>query len=241
MPLRALALPIALAAALLTTASAGAGQASAAATPKCPAKPATLVHNSYGRAWHKNGSLYSCTTVYAHKRVVRLGPWKTGGKLAWTATHAAWSVPLTRDGQVVGDRIYAGSTEDGRRWLVGTRALGSAEARIQRIFAWDATAAWVTKGGAVVFALQDPQDAPAAIGTLPSAPTALSHLTVVGTWTTQTPTDLGRTVKIDSINEDGDECGGAADYRLTLAPDPAAPATRVGVSWPGGWSRPFCG
>ncbi|WCB93704.1 hypothetical protein DSM104299_02420 [Baekduia alba] len=235
---RRLALAFATVVALLALSG---GVAQAKAAPKCPAKPLTLYHDSYGRAWHTNGSLYSCTTVYAHKRVVRLGPWKTGGKLAWTATHAAWSVPLTRDGHVVGDRIYAGSTEDGRRWLLGTRALGAAEARIQRIFAWDATAAWVTKDGAVVFALQDPEDAPTAIGTLPTPPVARSHLTVVGAWTAQTPTDLGRTVQIDSTDEDGDECGGAADYRLTLAPDPTAPTTRVGVTWPGGWSRPFCG
>jgi len=229
--------PVLLAAAALLLPAA----AQAKAGPTCPAKAGTLFHDSYGRAWHAKGSLYSCTTVYGHKRVVRLGPWRSGAKLAWTATHAAWSVPLIRAGKVVGDRLYAGSTEDGRRWLVGTRALGAAEARVQRVFAWDATAAWVTTAGAVVFALQDPQDAPTAIGTLPSAPTARSHLTVVGTWATPSATELGRTIKIDSVNEDGDECGGAADYRLTLAPDATAPATRVGVSWPGGWSRPFCG
>jgi hypothetical protein len=228
----ALLLAAVAAVALAVPALPGAAQA---ASPKCPAKPLTLFHDSYGRAWHTHGSLYSCTTVYGHKRVVRLGPWKTGGKLAWTATHAAWSVP-----NVHGDRLYAGSTENGRRWLLGTRALGDAEARVQRVFAWDATAAWVTKGGAVVFALEQPQDAPAAIGTLPGGPpVARSHLVVLGTWTTLSPTDLGRTVKIDSANEDGDECGGAADYRLTIAPD--APSTRIGVTWFGGWSRPFCG
>ncbi|HEY6762029.1 MAG TPA: hypothetical protein VI318_21190 [Baekduia sp.] len=213
------------------------GVASAKAAPQCPAKPLTLVHNSYGRAWHTHGSLYSCTTVYGHRRVVRLGPWKAGGKLAWAPTNAVWSVPGAR-----GDRVYAGSTENGRRWLVGTRALGGAEARIQRVFVYDSTAAWVTKGGAVVFALQQPEADPAAIGTLPGGGTPAAtggHLVVVGTWTTSSPTDLGRTVKLDSANADGDECGGSADYRITLAP--ADPATRIGVTWPGGWSRLFCG
>src|SRR4051812_11854560 len=88
--------------------------AASAKTPTCPGKAHTVFHSSYGRAWVAKSSLYSCTTVYGHKRVVRLGPWKTGSKLAWTATHAVWSAPLTKGGKVVGDRIYAGSTESGK-------------------------------------------------------------------------------------------------------------------------------
>jgi hypothetical protein len=221
------------AAALLALCGAGAGAASAA-TPKCAAKAGTLLHSSYGRAWHKSGSLYSCTTVYGHKRVVRLGPWKTGGKLAWSATHAAWSVPGPK-----GDRVYAGSTENGRRWLVGTRALGSAEARIQRMFVYDTTAAWVTKAGAVMFGLEQPQEVPTAIGAATPTPLLGGHLVLVGTWATPSPTDLGRTIRLDLTEQDGDECGGAGDYRITLAP--ADPATRIGVSWFGAWERPFCG
>ncbi|WP_027007117.1 hypothetical protein [Conexibacter woesei] len=224
--------PALLAAAALLAVPAGAS----ARAPTCPAKAGTLFHNSYGRAWHARGSLYSCTTVYGHKRVVRLGPWKSGSKLAWEPTHAAWSVPAAR-----GDRIWAGSTENGKRWLLGTRALGSSEARVQRLFVYDSTAAWVTKAGAVVFALEQPQADPEAIGALPSAPAARSHLAVAGTFGALSPTDLGRTVRLDSANEDGDECGGAADYRVTFAPDPAAPSTRVGITWNGGWTRPFCG
>jgi hypothetical protein len=226
-------LPLLAGLALLSLLALGAGSAGAA-TPKCPSKPGTLFHNSYGRAWHAKGSLYSCTTVYGHKRVVRLGPWKTGGKLAWEATHAAWSVPGPK-----GDRIYAGSTEDGRRWLVGTRALGSAEARVQRMFVYDTAAAWVTKAGAVMFALEQPQEAPEAIGAVTPTPLPGGKLVLVGTWSSPSPTDLGRTIKLDSGDGDGDECGGAADYRITLAP--ADPATRVGVSWFGAWERPFCG
>lgn len=37
-----------------------------------------------------------------------------------------------------------------------------------------------------------------------------------------------------------DECGGSEDYRMTVVPD-AASGARVGISWFGGWSRPFCG
>jgi hypothetical protein len=227
---------LAAAAAALPLLPAGSAAAARASPTRCPAKAGTLFHSSYGRAWQTRGSLYSCTTVYGHKRVVRLGPWKAGGKLAWEPTHAVWSVPAAR-----GDRIWAGSTENGRRWLLGTRALGAAEARVQRLFVYDSTAAWVTKAGAVVFALEQPQAGPEAIGTLPSAPAARSHLAVAGTFTALSPTDLGRTVRLDSANGDGDECGGAADYRVTFAPDPAAAATRVGITWNGGWTRPFCG
>ena len=212
MTVRRLALALLAAAALLAV---PAGPPSARA-PTCPAKAGTLFHSSYGRAWHARGSLYSCTTVYGHKRVVRLGPWKSGSKLAWEPTHAAWSVPAAR-----GDRIWAGSTENGKRWLLGTRALGAAEARVQRLFVYDSTAAWVTKAGAVVFALEQPQADPEAIGTLPSAPAARSHLAVAGTFDRRCrrPTSAARSGSTPP-NEDGDECGGAADYRVTFAPDP---------------------
>src|SRR4051812_25865604 len=100
MTVRSAVLP-ALAAAALATAVLPAASASAK-PPTCPGKAHTLFHNSYGRAWHAKGSLYSCTTVYGHKRVVRLGPWKTGSKLSWTATHAVWTIK-----KPTGDRIYA--------------------------------------------------------------------------------------------------------------------------------------
>lgn len=216
---------------------------SAQAAKPCPARANTLAKTNLGRVWHAKGSLYACTTVYGRKpNNKRLGPWKTGGKVAWDGSDAVWSVPLTKNGKVVGDRVYAADAEDGSRWLLGARAGISAEARTQRMFAWGTTGGWVTKDGSVVFAQRSPQQAPTAIGALPAAPVAAGKLVRVGQWTTATPTDLGRTVKIDVTPDsgDGDECGGAEEYRLTLVPD-AATGERVGVAWWGSWERPFCG
>ncbi len=237
--MRRLSLPIVLAATLLAP-----GAASAAGKPKpCPAKPHTLAKTNVGRVWQAKGSLYACTTVYGRKpNSVRLGPWRTGGKVAWDGSDAVWSVPLKKSGKTVGDRVYAADAEDGSRWLVGTRALPAREARTQRMFVWGTTGGWVTREGHVVFAQRSPQEAPKAIGTLPAAPVAAGKLVVVGQWTTATPTELGRTVKLDTTPDsgDGDECGGAEEYRMTLVPD-AASGERVGVAWWGSWERPFCG
>jgi hypothetical protein len=221
--------------------------ASAKAAPKCPARSGTLAHDSYGRVWHSGASLYACTTVYGRgPRALRVGPYRPGIKVAWDGSHVVWSLPFKAGGKVVGDRLYAADGQNGQRWLLGPRAVpGSSaaparEARVQRVFAWGATAAWVTKDGAVVFALREPEDDPVAVGTLPAAPVASQHLTLVGTWPSANPTDLGRTVKLAASGGDGDECGGSEDYALTLLPD-AGSGARVGVSWFGGWSRPYCG
>ncbi|HWH94153.1 MAG TPA: hypothetical protein VNT03_09860 [Baekduia sp.] len=213
---------------------------------KCPAKAGTLAKDTFGGVWHTKATLYGCTTVYGRApRTVRLGPWKPGTKVAWDGGEAVWSVPLVRGG-VRSDRIYAGSAQDGTRWLLGTRALpatansAAGEARVQRVFAWDVTAGWVTRAGAVVFAVRSPEDEPKAIGALPAAPVADHRLVLVGAWPGADPATLAATVKIDAKDGDGDECGGSADYRLTVVPDAAA-GDRVGVSWWAGWSRPFCG
>jgi len=213
----------------------------------CPARSGTLAKDGFGRVWHTKATLYGCTTAYGRRpRTRRLGPWKPGTKVAWDGTQAVWTVPLVRAG-VRSDRLYAASAQDGGRWLVGTRALpatataAAAEARVQRVFSYDVTAGWVTTGGAVVFAQESPEAAPEAIGTLPAAPSADHHLTLVGTWPGVRPATLAAGVRLDAEDGDGDECGGSAGYRLTLAPDVAAPTARVGVRWWGGWSRPFCG
>jgi hypothetical protein len=239
------ALPVLLFAVLLL-ALPGAGQA-AKRYPKCPAKQGTLAHDGSGRVWHQGASLYGCTTVYGHRpRSLRLGPWRPGAKVAWDGSDAVWSVPLTRGGKVVGDRVYAADAQDGKRWLLGARALpktvttAAGEARVQRLFAFGATAGWVTTGTDVVFALRSPEDAPQAEGGRLGTPVADGHLTLVGTWPGISPTGLGRTVKIDATGGDGDECGGGEDYRLTVVPD-ATSGARLGVRWFGGWSRPYCG
>src|SRR3954464_3579077 len=96
--------------------------AHAKAYANCPARSGTLAKDGFGRVWHTKATLYGCTTVYGRRpRTRRLGPWKPGTKGAWDGRHAGWRVPLTRGG-VRRDRVYAGSAEDGSRWLLGTRA-----------------------------------------------------------------------------------------------------------------------
>jgi hypothetical protein len=214
----------------------------ASSVKSCPARAHTLAKTTVGRVWSSGSSLYACTTVYGRKpNKVRLGPWRSGGKVAWDGSDAVWSVPLTRGGHVVGDRVYAADAEDGSRWLLGARAGVKAEARTQRLFAWGTTGGWVTRDGAVVFAQQSPTEAPAAVGTLPAAPAVSGKMVVVGTWPDVSPTTLGRSVKLDATGDgDGDECGGSEQYRLTLVPD-ATSGARVGVTWWGSWERPLCG
>lgn len=238
-PLAAVSIVIGVLLALLVPSA----RAEAASAKACPARAHTLAKTSAGRVWTTHGSLYACTTVYGRRpNAVRLGPWRTGGKVAWDGSDAVWSVPLTRSGHVVGDRVYAADAEDGSRWLVGTRALPGREARTQRLFAWGTTGGWVTRDGSVVFAQRSPQQAPEAVGTLPGGtPVASGKLVLLGAWSGVSPTDLGRTVKLDTTGDgDGDECGGSEQYRMTVVPD-AVSGARVGVTWWGSWERPFCG
>src|SRR4051812_25373084 len=105
-----LRLPVALAlgALALLFASATAATAPAQAAKACPAKANTLAKDTFGRVWHTKATLYGCTTVYGRApRTKRLGPWKPGTKVAWDGSQAVFSVPLTRDGHIVGDRLYA--------------------------------------------------------------------------------------------------------------------------------------
>jgi hypothetical protein len=220
--------------------------AASASARSCPAERGTLAHDRFGRVWHAGHSLYACTTVYGRApRARRLGPYATGTKVAWDGSSAAWSVPLTRHG-VRSDRAWVASAEDGKRWLLGTRLVPTttttttpaAEARIQRLFVFGESAGWVTRDGSVVLAVHSPQDTPQAFGTLPTPPHADHKLVLVGAWPTTAAASLATTVQLGAFDGDGDECGGSETYRLTVAPEDA---TRIGVTWTGGWERPFCG
>jgi hypothetical protein len=219
----------------------------AAQARSCPAEKGTLAHDRLGRVWHAGHSLYACTTVYGRApRSRRLGPWARGTKVAWDGSSAAWSVPLTRNG-VRSDRAWVASAEDGKRWLLGTRLIpatastSAAEARVQRLFVFGESAGWVTQDGSVVLAVHSPEDAPAPFGTLPTAPTADHELVLVGRWPSAGAAALAATAQLGAFDGDGDECGGSESYRLTVIPDASASATPIGVSWFGGWERPFCG
>jgi hypothetical protein len=215
-----------------------------AATPTCAAKPHTVVHNSYGRAWVSGMGLYACTTVYGEKRTVRVGPWRgSTGKVRFDGVTVLWTVPLVRDGRR-SDRVWAASAQSGRHWLAGTRLVFATggqparEGRVRKLILRDHAAAWITTAGDAVLALDDPQDAPTARGALPTAPVANHQVVLLGTWPGQSAT-LATTAALDEGDGDGDECGGVNPYTFTV--QPAGATASLGVQWTGGWSRPFCG
>ena len=219
--------------------------ASARASGDCPAHAGTLATAPLGRVWHHAGSLYGCTTVYGVRpRTVRLGPWTAGTKVAFDGVGVAWTVRRTVGGQIA-DRAWAASTQTGRRWLLGTPLVPASgttparEARIQRILLADAGVAWVTRASDLVLALHEPSDTPTAIGTLPGALQASRLLLLVGSWPAVPAEQLAASAVLKELPGDGDECGGANDYQLTVTPDPSAAA--VGAVWNGYWSRPDCG
>ncbi len=211
----------------------------------CPAHGGTLATAPLGRVWHHTGSLYGCTTVYGTApRTVRLGPWTAGTKVAFDGVGVAWTVRRTAGGATV-DRAWAASAQTGRRWLLGTplvpasSAAPAREGRAQRILLTDAGVAWVTRASDVVLALHEPSDTPTAIGTLPGSLQPARLLLLVGSWPALDAARLAASAVLEELPGDGDECGGANDYRLTVTPDPAAAA--VGAVWNGYWTRPNCG
>ncbi len=211
----------------------------------CPAHRGTLATAPQGRVWHHAGSLYGCTTVYGVRpHTVRLGPWTSGTRVAFDGVGVAWTVRRTVGGRIA-DRAWAASTQTGRRWLLGTPLVPASgatpahEGRIQRLLLTDAGVAWVTRTSDVVLALHEPSDTPTAIGTLPGALQPGRLLLLVGSWPAVPAAPLAASAALEELPGDGDECGGANDYRLTVTPDPAAGA--VGAVWNGYWSRPGCG
>jgi hypothetical protein len=216
-----------------------AGPAQARKSYDCPKRAGTLAVKPLGRVWHQAGSVYACTTVYGRApKLRRLGPWKAGTRVAFDGVNVVWTVPLARDG-VRSDRAWAASAEDGRRWLSGRRLLPAGEARVRRVLGTDQGAAWVTTDGVVVLALRWPQSDPEAVGALPAAPQADRGLVVVGPFAAADHAALAASATLEELEGDGDECGGVNPYKLTVQPDPGA--DRVGVTWWGGWERPFCG
>jgi hypothetical protein len=237
--------PAAVCCALAVLLAGSPADASAARSRDCPAKRGTIKVTGSGRVWHQGHGLYGCTVVYGRPpHTQRLGPWAPGAKVSWDGVSAAWTVPLRRGG-VRSDRAWAASAEDGTRWLVGTRLLPRAadaparEARVQSIRLRDESAAWVTQDGAVVLALRSPEDVPTAVGTPPGGLTPDHGLLLLGRWTGVPAAQLATSLSLTEGDGDGDECGGSNPYTLTVQPDAASPAT--GVTWWGGWSRPFCG
>jgi hypothetical protein len=228
---------------LATAAATFLAVAPAGAASNCPAKKGTLAKNSYGRVWHSGTSLYACTTVYGHRpRARRMGPYKPGTKVSFDGVNLAWTTPLTRDG-VRSDRAWAGSADNGHRWMDGKRLIPASgdqperEARILKLIARDRGAAWVTQDGDVTLALQFPETNPEAIGTLPAPLKADDKRLLVGSFGAATAAQLAATLKLTEGDGDGDECGGTNPYELTFQ---ATPGTTIGVRWWGSWISTNC-
>ncbi len=176
---------------------------------------------------------------------MRLGPWAPGTRAAFDGVNAAWTVPHRLASGAVADRAWAAQTQTGRRWLLGTPLVPPVgtttprrEARVAWITVTDAGVAWITRTSDVVLALHEPSDTPTAIGTLPAPLQPAKKLLLVGSWPAVPAAQLAASAKLEELPGDGDECGGANDYRLTVQPGAGGP---VGALWNGYWSRPNCG
>ncbi len=222
------------------SAPASASTAATAAKGDCPARKGTLAKNSIGRIWHRRGSIYGCTTVYgepANRR--RLGPYTTGAKVAFDGANVAFTVSRVRDGKRV-DRVFAANVDDGRRWLVGRKAVPAAaaepehEARIQKLSLRDQSVAWITRTGDVVMAMREPASEPTPIGAPPGPLTVVRNLLLVGRFPGTGATALARSMRYKELPGEGDECGGGNPYTLTVRPD--ASGRPVGVEWHGHWT-----
>lgn len=234
-----------LTAAIATAAALGAAPSPASAAADCPAQKGTIVKDAIGRVFHRGTRLYACTTVYAHAPRSRyMGPWSPGTKVSFDGVNLAWTVRVTAQGRR-SDRVWAGSADTGRRWMLGQKPnpggadLAAREDTVRAIVANDRGIAWVTRGGAVVGALEEPaDDTVTAIGALPAPPSVLQkRLALVGTWPGQGAL-LAETLELQETGGDGDECGGVNTYALTVRPDAAQPA--AGVAWDGYWTSTNC-
>ncbi|WP_354698804.1 hypothetical protein DSM112329_04502 [Paraconexibacter sp. AEG42_29] len=237
---------------LLAVAAAGSALAGApspaAAAPKaksCPSQKGTIVKDGAGRVFHRGTRLYACTTVYGHAPKSRyMGPWSSNTKVSFDGVNLAWTVRTTAAGKKT-DRVWAGSADTGKRWMLGQKPnpggadLAAREDTVARIVANDRGIAWVTKGGSVVGALQDPaEDKVAPIGSFATPPSVLQEkLVLVGSWPGAT-TQLASSLRLVETGGDGDECGGVNTYELTVRPEAAGEP--VGVRWDGYWTSTNC-
>lgn len=219
--------------------------AGAARSAVCPSQTGTIVKDNTGRVFHRGTRLYACTTVYGHAPKSRyMGPWSQYTKVAFDGVNLGWTVRTTAAGKRT-DRVWAGSADTGKRWMLGQKPnpggadLAAREDTVSRIVAQDRGVAWVTKGGAVVGALQDPaEDVVTPIGSFATAPSVLQKkLVLVGSWPGATK-QLASSLALTETGGDGDECGGVDTYVLTVRPDAAADP--VGVRWDGYWSSTNC-
>lgn len=254
---------LALAAGALTAIAplaAGSAAASASAAPAACKKPAKVVASKYGNSlFRKGASLWACTAYYGDPpRTVRLGPWSAGfSRVSFDGSTALWTVAGPKIEGVPAARIWAADAPMGTAWMKGLRptlpgtAIDDADNAVPALKAMGQAVAWVTGNGAVFMGVQDPNGgAPQPIGagtsaaTLPTLDgvaqgladplTPRGHRLFVGRWSSPSPVALGKTIKLGAGQGDGDECGGASLWLLTVAPISGQPA--VGAAWDSDWT-----
>lgn len=235
-----------LAAGLVTATALAAAPSPASAAARCPLQRGMIVIDGarFGTVFHRGTKLYACTTVYGHAPRSRyMGPWTPDTKVSFDGVNLAWTVRMTAQGKRT-DRVWAGSADTGRRWMLGQKPnpggadLAAREDTIRSLIAVDRGIAWVTKDGAVVGALEEPQSGLTPFGTFATPPSILQDkLALVGTWPGH-GAQLAQSLKLEETGGDGDECGGVDTYRLSVTPDAGQPA--LGVTWDGYWTSTNC-
>lgn len=238
----------------------GSAVASAAAALATCKKPAKVVASKYGNYLFRKGtSLWACTAYYGDPpRTVRLGPWSQGfSRASFDGSTALWTVAGPTVEGVPTARIWAADAPMGKAWMKGLRptlpgtAVDDADAVVPALKAMGQAVAWVTGNGAVFMGVQDPNGGaptPIGAGTPAAAPTTLDgvaqgladplvprgHRLFVGRWSGISPVALGKTIKLVAGQGDGDECGGASPWLLTVVPASGQPP--VGATWDSDWT-----
>lgn len=248
---------LALAATALALPLAGASPASAK-DPVCK-KPANIVAKKSGSyLFRKGSSLWACTAFYVDPpKTYRLGPWSQGhSRVSFDGSTAVWTVAGQKIEGVANDLVWAADAPAGKAWIKGVRptlqgtAIDDTDNTVATLKAYGQSVAWVTNGGAVLMGTEEPDSDPVAIGTgtaaaapapvlgitqgLISPLKAKGHRLYVGRWNNLAPKDLGKTLKLAAGEGDGDECGGAGPWNLTVKPLADAPV--VGATWDSYWT-----
>jgi len=231
--------------------------AAQAKDPVC-AKPAhQIAHKSGSYLYRKSASLFACTAFYGDPvKIHRLGPWSSGfSKVNFDGSTAVWTVAGPAFEGVPAARVWAANAASGKAWIKGVRPslqpVEDTDNSVVTLKASGQAVAWVSSGGAVMMGVEEPDGSPAdavgsgtAAASLPAVlgtPQGLTspllpngHRLLVGRWNNITSQALGATLTITEGQGDGDECGGAAPWSVTVKPIADQPV--VGATMQSGWT-----
>jgi len=231
--------------------------AAQAKDPVCKHQAQELVRKAGGVVYRKSASLFACTAYYGDPvKIHRLGPWSSGfSKINFDGSTAVWTVAGPAFEGVPAARVWAANASSGKAWIKGVRpALQPVEDTDNSVVTLKANGqavAWVTSGGALMMGVEQPDGSPAdpigagtpaaslpaSLGVAQGLATPLApkgHRLLVGRWNNLTPAALGATLKLTAGEGDGDECGGAGPWNLTVTPIADQPV--VGATWQSGWT-----